>query len=420
MDNLQYHLEQYIQDPRNDIKNFNIGKCYDDLGHIAGALSFYLRTAELTDDPNLAYACLLRNGINFKLQGKRDRSTRNQFLHAISLMPTRPEAYYLLARFYQEAKEYHIGYTYAEMGLKMAHFDYYQQLLLNVDYPGKYGLYIQKAVCAWWIDQFDEARSLFKYTIDNHWDEMTKEHRDLCEWNLMRLGVGPDSQSHTRYNPENYPNLRFKFNKSETIKENYSQVYQDMFVLSMLDGKENGTFLEVGGAKPYYGNNTALLEQQFGWRGVSIEFDESLANEYKEARPEVNMLCTDALGLDYSQVLNDNFDSNIIDYLQLDIEPHKNTYECLLKVPFDTHKFRVITYEHDYYIDGSKSYRGKSRKFLEEQGYIMVIGNLSPDGKSCFEDWWVHPELVDPTILSKMKYISSETIKAEDYILDRV
>ena len=33
-------------------------------------------------------------------------------------------------------------------------------------------------------------------------------------------------------------------------------VFQDIFVLSMLDGKENGTFLEIGGAKPFERNKT--------------------------------------------------------------------------------------------------------------------------------------------------------------------
>ncbi len=34
------------------------------------------------------------------------------------------------------------------------------------------------------------------------------------------------------------------------IKENHSQAYQDLFVLTMLGGKKNGRYLEIGGNHP--------------------------------------------------------------------------------------------------------------------------------------------------------------------------
>ena len=49
---------------------------------------------------------------------------------------------------------------------------------------------------------------------------------------------------------------------------------QDMFVLSMLDGKRNGVYVEIGADKPKIINNSYLLERKFGWRGVSFELDE--------------------------------------------------------------------------------------------------------------------------------------------------
>jgi hypothetical protein len=36
------------------------------------------------------------------------------------------------------------------------------------------------------------------------------------------------------------------------------------------------------------------------------------------------------------------------DYLQLDCDPPSVTYDILTKIPFDEHKFAVITYEHDH------------------------------------------------------------------------
>ena len=86
-------------------------------------------------------------------------------------------------------------------------------------------------------------------------------------------------------------------------------------------------------------------------------------------------------------------------------------------MPFDTHKFAVITYEHDYYCDETKSFQEKSRKYLESYGYIRVVNNISPDDNRPYEDWWVHPDLVEHKIISEMMNISDETKKAETMFL---
>ena len=103
--------------------------------------------------------------------------------------------------------------------------------------------------------------------------------------------------------------------------------------------------------------------------------------------------------------------------LQLDIEPARKTYELIDLIPWDKYKFRVVLYEHDYYVDVTRSYRDKSRKRLEELGYVMVANDMSSDGKSAFEDWWVHPDLIDPVLLEKMTSIQPYVQKAKDYML---
>jgi hypothetical protein len=44
----------------------------------------------------------------------------------------------------------------------------------------------------------------------------------------------------------------------EKIKRNFSQAYQDLFVLTMLQGKRSGKYLEVGANHPVEFNNTFL------------------------------------------------------------------------------------------------------------------------------------------------------------------
>ena len=43
-----------------------------------------------------------------------------------------------------------------------------------------------------------------------------------------------------RYFRNNYENLKTKFAGAENIENNWSQSMQDIFVMSMLDGKRNG------------------------------------------------------------------------------------------------------------------------------------------------------------------------------------
>ena len=48
------------------------------------------------------------------------------------------------------------------------------------------------------------------------------------------------------YYQKDLQRLRKKFSGVENIKENYSQSMQDIFVLTMLNGKKNGIYIEIG------------------------------------------------------------------------------------------------------------------------------------------------------------------------------
>ena len=106
-----------------------------------------------------------------------------------------------------------------------------------------------------------------------------------------------------------------------------------------------------------------------------------------------------------------------VDYLQIDCDPPEVSYEVLQKMPFDKVKFAVITFEHDNYV-GGHDIQSKSRALLESKGYKLVVGNIAPNNISEFEDWWVHPDLVDPDILKKMCVNDNGVVNAEEYILN--
>ena len=402
-------LIEFSLDTENAEKNYNLAQWYESQGHTAPAHTYYLRAAERSKDNLLAYQALIRASFCYKNQGSRDATEKILLENALMLLPQRPEAYYFLSLLYERKQEWQNSYIYSNLGLQ------YNEESIIPEYQGEHLLIFQKAVASWWWGKGMECRELFHSLIDNHWDKLDESHKKAVEDNITRLGSGPESQAFHTYKKEDYSKLKYKFPGSKEIIRNYSQVYQDMFILSMTNGKKNGTFLEIGGAEPFKGSNTALLEKDFGWSGVSIEYDEKFIDNYRNNRT-ANLIHGDALTIDYKKLLEENFDTNVIDYLQLDIEPARNTYECMLKIPFDEYKFAVITYEHDYYVDVTRSYREKSREFLKSKGYVLVVNDVSPDGKSNFEDWWVHPDLVDNDTLNKMKSIIDGIHHCKDYI----
>jgi len=411
-------LNVYCFDPEDWNANLQLAKCYHDIGQTAAAVSFYLRAAELIEyDIDIQYGCLLKAAECFARQQNRQNTVKGLCLHAINVNPTRPEAYYYLSKLYELQSKFMDSYAIAVTGLNVANLNQMRFKNWNLDYPGEYALYFQKAVSAWWWGKHQESRDTFKFIADNYAETLDSVHYQSVQNNLLRLGIGEESQSFKYFTMDKAEKLRYKFTNYQTIKNNYSQAYQDMFVLSMTDGKEKGTYLEIGSAGPFHGNNTALLEKSFSWKGLGIEYNRDFIPEY-EANRSNPVLCINALDADYHQILSELADEGgIIDYLQLDCEPSKVTYDIMEKIPFDKFKFRVITYEHDDYVDMTKLYRRKSREFLTSKGYVLVVNDVSPDGKSNFEDWWVHPDLAKPQVLERMKTNSTSITAIEDHML---
>lgn len=414
---LENLLQVYINDPENVEINFTIANYYFGIRQTASAVSFFLRTAERTEDKTLQYTCLLAAAKCFEIQGTRNFTVISLIKNAISVYPKRPEGYYLLADYYLMNGDFYDAYLISSIAEDVVENDL-SPLDFDLNYPGHYGIIFKKAESAFNCGLRDESRKLF-FKLKNEYSKyMDNKHKDYLQSTLSSLGAhGPNYQFRT-YSKEDFSKLRYKFKGCEKINNNHSQVFQDIFILSILDGKKNGSFLEVGGGYSYHKNNTALLESDFGWKGVSIEFNEHCVNDYRTHRPNTTVLHSNALLLDYSKLIKEYFEGeSIIDYLQLDIEPSENTYKALLSIPFNEFKFRVITYEHDHYVDVSETYREKSREYLTKMGYELVVTNVAEDDVSAFEDWWVHPDLVDSSILNIMKATDNSVKNAEKYIL---
>ena len=264
-----------------------------------------------------------------------------------------------------------------------------------------------------------------------------------------------------------------KVNEKFIASNTCSQAGQDLFVVAMLQGKTNGTFLEIGCTHPISGNNTWLLEKFFNFTGDSIDkaleknvsakyinyfklfyndvksehwpvvdsFDDlpehikqecknihgynpivevslaklSLAKLWEDERPNTNFYNCDALNFNYDDL------NSYYDYLQIDIDPPMAHLDLLKKL-IPTHEFSVITFEHDIWqmTEEVRFVQEKSREFLSNHNYTLLVDDVTiqpgkgygiDDNPIFFEDWYVNKKFISQDIIDAYKFISPGTIK---------
>jgi hypothetical protein len=265
-------------------------------------------------------------------------------------------------------------------------------------------------------------------------------------------------------------------NEDDIIAQSKSQAGQDLFVVGILQGKRNGTFLEIGSGHPIDISNTWLLELFFNFTGDSIDnansgivypdkyhfkifynnvksdswpdvdsFDDlplwiqeecknlhkyttdpyvfDLPRLWTEFRPNTNFHNFDALHFDY-----DNLNSHY-DYLQIDIDLPKGSLNLLEKL-IPKHEFSVITFEHDVWqmTNEVKFVREKSREFLSAHNYTLLVDDVTIQpgkGKGInnnpifFEDWYVNKKFINQDIIDAYKFVAPDVIKYYPDILFR-
>ena len=197
----------------------------------------------------------------------------------------------------------------------------------------------------------------------------------------------------------------------DSVSKYNGQAAQDYFVLKCLNFKKNGTFLEIGSNDPIKINNSYPLEKHYNWRGLMVEFDSKYLSSYKIHRPNSIHIIQDATTIDYKSVLTINKFPKNIDYLQIDLEASNgstiNTLENLNNNVMNEYKFAVVTFEHDIYGGDHHNTRNRSREIFMNHGYVRVFSDVDngsdiyPD-KYPFEDWYVHPDLVNMNYINKI------------------
>lgn len=392
MTNLELAVHKYASDQMNPELNYSLGVEYFQVKQLAAAFTFFLRAAELAKDKKLSYEALLDASVCIQKQGRRDSTEETILLTAISEVPQAPHAYYLLSLLYERRRDYHKMYLYAVLGIRKTYcFKPINAEIIN--YLGQWMLRYQLAVAAWKIGRYEQSRQEFIDLLEE--GVVGKSHQEALNANITSIGL---PKEFTKYWDYKNKIMRYPFRDSENIQWNYSQSYQDLFVLSVLGGRRQGIYLEIGSGHPFENSNTALLENQFDWTGISIDINKSQVLKFQQERQNT-CICADALKLNYKDFLNEHYQSKEVDYLQIDCDPAQNSFTVLQLIMEQDFVFKVITFEHDAYKD--TDFVERSRELLKSKGYKLAVAGLEWYPGRPYEDWWIHESVeFKPTVVS--------------------
>lgn len=253
----------------------------------------------------------------------------------------------------------------------------------------------------------------------------------LLKRSLNALGIGITSSATLKKLHENQTygiETLLELPRSHTFEllklldRSKSQLRQDLFVLSQLNFKTNGFFVEFGATNGVDLSNTFLLEKEFGWSGILAEpakkwhkhlrknrsafldfdcvwRDSGSILSFNEAEvPELSTLkefsSLDSQGalrknsrnymvktISLEDLLTKHSAPSKIDYLSIDTEGSE--YEILKNFDFTKYKFSIITCEHNY-----TNNRNRIFELLTMHGYVRVHEVCSK-----FDDWYIGPDI---------------------------
>ena len=165
-------LVEYVNDSNNPSICYQFAAAYKDVKQYAAAITYFIRASELTKDIKLSYDSILNVALCFKEQGARRFTLKNMLLRAVSIDPTRPEAYYLLAEWYeQEEHEGKYFESYANINLVLSLFDKDKKYLIDI---ASNDILYKKADYANMCNLYYESQELLTDLLSNSEGELKK------------------------------------------------------------------------------------------------------------------------------------------------------------------------------------------------------------------------------------------------------
>lgn len=194
----------------------------------------------------------------------------------------------------------------------------------------------------------------------------------------------------------------------------HSELYQDVFVLFITDGKKDGWFVEFGAMDGVRASNTLLLERDHGWSGIMSEPNPRYnGNLHNNRKCKIDLRCvSDRTGstvkfqtasekgwpgmvghiyreansqgkiIDVETVtLNDLLDQNgapaHVDYISVDTDGS----EPMIMRAFDFTKNSATIWSIEH---NEEPWRNEIKDLMESNGYRRVL-----DAFSGYDDWYV-------------------------------
>lgn len=143
------------------------------------------------------------------------------------------------------------------------------------------------------------------------------------------------------------------------------QTGQDEVVLEILENKKNGYFIDIGCHDAFSISNTATMETELGWKGLGFDLE---INESWTQRPNTKTYEADILTLNLEKIFAEEDVPEVVDFLNVDLEPWQPTFEAFKMIPHDKYKFRTIAFEHDGYRSGA-GWVSMTNNYITSLGY---------------------------------------------------
>jgi hypothetical protein len=183
----------------------------------------------------------------------------------------------------------------------------------------------------------------------------------------------------------------------------FSLVKQDVFVAKIIGS--NGYYLDIGCGDGIGQSNSLLLERDYNWSGLLIDNDDNALNQCRHHRPNnKNIFKCDAANPSVMlSLLQENNCPRVIDYISLDIDDA--SLDGLIALPLDKYEFKLMTFEHDIYVNREicNLKKSESHKILLGLGYKCLAENVfAYENNSPYEDWFFNPKHIDENIFKNI------------------
>jgi hypothetical protein len=64
--------------------------------------------------------------------------------------------------------------------------------------------------------------------------------------------------------------------------------------------------------------------------------------------------------------------------------------------------------------------REKSRDYLTSLGYVLCVADVGCNKYNSYEDWWIHPDLVDCDVLDRVANTDNTVKRGQDILINKL